>query len=198
MPGTVVVVRYSVSPLGMFLLNAVYRYRPGTTYDRSTINMMRNLLGCWKPGLVELGFPFFLAPLFPDFFSGKCAKMGYLTKYCSVLPHFCCNGILKQNVDDSCKNGTNEAVGGWDMAKWWWKVVFTLRAIRHVLFYWQFSTYSPFPSFCSSQPMCTYNRRCLKLSCCDYAWIQSNNAVIFLWFTTLYCCAIPPGQRPGS
>jgi hypothetical protein len=31
---------------------------------------------------------------FADFLQGKWAKMGYLTNYCSVLPHFCCNDIL--------------------------------------------------------------------------------------------------------
>ena len=30
---------------------------------------------------------------FADFLQGKWAKMGYLAKYCSVLPHFCCSDI---------------------------------------------------------------------------------------------------------
>ena len=98
--------------------------------NRSTSCMIRNRLKCWKPDLVELGFPPFLAP-FCWFFKGKWAKMGYLTNYCSVLPHyFCWYDILYENADYSYKNHTNQVSWWWDMTDWWWKVGFTPRAIR--------------------------------------------------------------------
>jgi hypothetical protein len=68
--------------------------------------------------------------------------MKYLTNYCSVLPHFCCNGILyyNYNVDYSHKNHTNRVSWWWYMTDWWWKVGFTPRAIRHVCPYWHLSS----------------------------------------------------------
>jgi len=74
---------------------------------------------------------------FADFLSGKWAKMGYLAKYCSVLPHFCCNDNFYWNVD---KNDTNQDSGWWDMREWWWKIGFTPRAITHWSPSWQHSS----------------------------------------------------------
>ena len=63
-------------------------------HDRSTSFIIRDRLTCWKPDLVELGIPPFLAPLMLKF----SREMGqnatwYLANYCSVLPHICCNDI---------------------------------------------------------------------------------------------------------
>ena len=107
-------------------------------HDRSTTFMM-NCLTCWKPDLVELGFPHFLVLLLL-IFQGKWAKMGYLADYCSVLPLFCCIDILYKKVEYSYKNDTNRASWWWGMTGWWWKVGFTPRAIRHVRRYWQLSS----------------------------------------------------------
>ena len=52
---------------------------------------------------MELGFPPFLAHLSPFF-----REIGYLAKYCSVLPQFCCNDILYCHV----KMAQIGAVGG--------------------------------------------------------------------------------------
>jgi hypothetical protein len=65
--------------------------------------------------------------------------MGYLAKYCSDLPHFCCNGVYNWYVDDLYINDTNQISGWWDMREWWWKIGFTPWAIRHVRRNWQFS-----------------------------------------------------------
>ena len=64
-------------------------------------------------------FSTFLAPFLLIFLMVKWAKMGYLAKYCSVLPHFCCSDIFYWNVDDSYKNDTNQVSGWWDMREWW-------------------------------------------------------------------------------
>ena len=73
-------------------------------------------------------------------FLGKWAKIGSLTNYCSVSPHYCCNDILYWNVDLSYRKDTNRVSWWWDMTGWWWKVGFTPRAIRHVHPYWQLSS----------------------------------------------------------
>jgi hypothetical protein len=99
-------------------------------HDKSTYFMMMNCLGCWKPDLVELDSTLFGTPS-PDFFSGKCAQMGYLANYCSILPHFCCNDNLYWNVDYSYTTDTNRVGWRWDM-KDWWKLGLTPRAIRRV------------------------------------------------------------------
>ena len=44
---------------------------------------------------------------FADFFQGKWAKMGYLTKYWSVPLQNFCNDVLSSNVHYSSKNDTN-------------------------------------------------------------------------------------------
>ena len=57
--------------------------------------------------------------------------------YCSVFPHFCCNDILYWK---GIKNVINQVSGWWDIREWWWKVGFTLRAIRRVRLNWLVSS----------------------------------------------------------
>jgi hypothetical protein len=47
-----------------------------------------------KTGFGGTWFSTFFGTPFADYFQGKWSEMGYLANYCSVLPHFCCNGIL--------------------------------------------------------------------------------------------------------
>ena len=72
--------------------------------------------------------------------------MGYLANYCSVSPHFSCNGISYWNVD-LCKKMTQIRSVGGEMRKWWWKIGFTPRAIRHVRRNWLFSSLDAISSY---------------------------------------------------
>ena len=72
--------------------------------------------------------------------------MGYLAKYCSVLPHFRCNDIYWY-VNDSYKNDINQVSGWWDMTEWWWKIGFTPRAIRQFCRDWQHSSLGAISSY---------------------------------------------------
>ena len=56
-------------------------------YDQESFGML-------KTGFGETWFSTLFDTPFADFVQGKWAIMGYLVNYCSVSPHFCCNGIL--------------------------------------------------------------------------------------------------------
>ena len=66
----------------------------GLFSPQNTTGVLKNRSTCWKPDLVELSFPPFLAPLLL-IFQGKWAKMGYLANYCSVSPNLKCRLFIK-------------------------------------------------------------------------------------------------------
>jgi len=69
------------------LPRASYHLKTGQEYffyDKKTFYML-------KTGFCRIWFSTLFGTPFADFFKGKWAKMGYLTNYCSVSPHFCCN-----------------------------------------------------------------------------------------------------------
>jgi len=75
-----------------------------------------------------------------DFLQGKWAKMGYLAKYCSVLPHFCCSDIFLLKCEWFILKWHKSGQWGWDMRELWWKIGFTPRAIWHFCRDWQHSS----------------------------------------------------------
>jgi len=108
-------------------------------HDEESFWVLKTRFG-WTWFSTHFGTPFAI-------FLGKWAKIGSLTNYCSVSPHYCCNDILYWNVDLSYRKDTNRVSWWWDMTGWWWKVGFTPRAIRHVHPYWQLSSLGVISSY---------------------------------------------------
>ena len=80
----VYVLSHHILPRASFHLETRQEY---FFYDQESFDML-------KTGLGGTWFSTLFGPLYANFYQGNWAKMGYLANYCSVLPHFCCNGIV--------------------------------------------------------------------------------------------------------
>jgi hypothetical protein len=73
------------------------------------------------------------------FFKGNGPKWSIWPSAAPFAP-FLLQWYFDWNVNDSYKNDTNQVSGWWNMREWWWKIGFTLRAIRCVRRNWLVSS----------------------------------------------------------
>jgi len=99
--------------------------------DRRTSFMIPNHLGVWKVYLVKVDFPPFWHP-FCWFLRREMGQNGVSGQVLLRFAPFLLQLYFLCNLDDSYKNGTSQVIGWWDMREWWWKIGFTLRAIRPI------------------------------------------------------------------
>ena len=111
-------------------------HAPGRTsfhpkQDRRTSFMIPNHPGFRKIHLVKVEFPPFWHP-FCWFSPRKMGQNGVSGQVLLRFAPFLLQWYFLFNVDDLYKNNTNQVIGRWDMREWWWKIGFTLRAIRPI------------------------------------------------------------------